>query len=66
LVFKNQLLSFRCPPHSLACFTPRFSLSIHRRVSDAWLVKLQNVSDADVAKLMDHAAYEKHCKDSAH
>ncbi len=37
-----------------------------RALTDAWLVKLQNVSDADVAKLMDHAAYEKHCKDSAH
>ena len=54
------------PTHSAFSYRPECARVRARCCADAWLVKLQNVSDADVAKLMDHAAYEKHCKDSAH
>jgi hypothetical protein len=34
--------------------------------SDAWLVKLKISKPEETNKLMDLAAYEKHCADSAH
>jgi glycine cleavage system H protein len=33
---------------------------------DAWLVKLNISNEQDLSKLMDHAAYEKHCADNKH